>query len=354
MKQFLLILVILSLTMVYSETLLNLSADLSVNEALQMIETISLSENGQKIYDLSNEETPLGFPIHNLTWKKALEIIALYHQLEIKETQNTIIVDKKQTDAEVQQAEETRQIKISATAFTVDKSFLIALGIDWSTLIGGEVRGSVSFSGAQQIPADLFQISGGQTLSNGQISIDIGAMLKTIESNQLGKVLAKPSILVTSGKKGYIQVGQDFSVKSVDDAGNTTDAFYSAGIILQVEPKILIEGDETVIQMVVMVERSSVVPGAVTTVINKSTSTTDLVLYDGEETVIGGLFHTEEVVERSGIPILKDLPWWVFGIRYLTGYDRKEINERELVIILQAEIMEKAGVRKLKNLSSQE
>jgi type IV pilus assembly protein PilQ len=89
-------------------------------------------------------------------------------------------------------------------------------------------------------------------------------------------------------------------------------------------------------------------------VINKSVSTTDLVMYNGEETVIGGLFHTEEVVERSGIPFLKDLPWWFLGIRYLTGYDKKEVNERELVIILKAEIMEKAIERKLKNSTLQE
>jgi type IV pilus assembly protein PilQ len=354
MKTIIFVVILLFVNTVNSQKLLNMSADLTLNEALLTIEKVSFSENALKIYNLVNETIPLGFPIHNLSWRKALEIIILYHQLEIQETTDTIVL-KKQIPLDQQQVQvETRQIKISATAFTVDKAFLIALGIDWSTLIGGEVRGNVSFSGAQKIPSDLFEISAGQTLSNDQFTIDIGAMLKTIESNQLGKVLAKPSILVTSGKKGNIQVGQDFSVKAVDQAGNTTEAFYSAGIILSVEPKILIEDDETVIQLVVTVERSSVVPGSLTTVINKSVSTTDLVMYNGEETVIGGLFHTEEVVERSGIPFLKDLPWWFLGIRYLTGYDKKEVNERELVIILKAEIMEKAIERKLKNSTLQE
>ncbi len=30
----------------------------------------------------------------------------------------------------------------------------------------------------------------------------------------------------------------------------------------------------------------------------------------------------KEPTERVGIPFLKDLPWWVFGIRYLTGSDK--------------------------------
>jgi type IV pilus assembly protein PilQ len=45
------------------------------------------------------------------------------------------------------------------------------------------------------------------------------------------------------------------------------------------------------------------------------------------------------------VPVLKDLPWWVFGIRYLTGYDSKEKKERELIISIQAEIVDSALVR---------
>jgi len=62
-------------------------------------------------------------------------------------------------------------------------------------------------------------------------------------------------------------------------------------------------------------------------------------MLNGEETIIGGLFTNEEVVTRSGIPFLKDLPWWVFGIRYLTGSDKKEVIKREIVIVIKVEIL---------------
>jgi len=62
-------------------------------------------------------------------------------------------------------------------------------------------------------------------------------------------------------------------------------------------------------------------------------------MLDGEETVIGGLFTNEETVTRNGIPFLKDLPWWVFGIRYITGSDETITRKKELVILLKAELL---------------
>ena len=62
-------------------------------------------------------------------------------------------------------------------------------------------------------------------------------------------------------------------------------------------------------------------------------------MLSGEEKVIGGLFINEEINIRQGIPFLKDLPWWVFGLRYLTGYDKKQVTKKEVIILLQAELM---------------
>jgi type IV pilus assembly protein PilQ len=42
---------------------------------------------------------------------------------------------------------------------------------------------------------------------------------------------------------------------------------------------------------------------------------------------------------RQGIPFLKDLPWYVFGLRYLFGYDKDEVAKKELVILLKAELV---------------
>jgi type IV pilus assembly protein PilQ len=202
------------------------------------------------------------------------------------------------------------------------------------------------------VPTPLLSVDGSKTTSVNGESIEITTLLNTIESNQVGTIIARPSVVVSSGKSGFIQVGQDVSVKTVDEAGNTTDKFYQTGVIMDVQPTVLntefADVDSEAIHLVVSVERSNATPGTVSTVINKSKSTTDVILYNGEETVIGGLFDVDETKERSGIPFLKDLPWWVFGIRYLTGYSKIDKKERELVFIIKAEILDNALDRQKK------
>ncbi|MFO7659677.1 MAG: type II and III secretion system protein [Candidatus Cloacimonadaceae bacterium] len=329
------------------------------NDALQILETFSWKYERKKIINLSSVNDAIGIPIHNLTWRKALEMLVLKKGLVIEETVGAIMTKTRETvttsseTGKFMQTSDinTKQVRISAVAFNCDKAYLRSLGIDWSTILDGKVE--VNFRGATQVPGNIFDISGGDTyetdvfgIFNNNHTIEVNTMLNAIESNELGTVIARPSIIVSSGKKGKIQVGQDVSVKSVDDAGNTTDQFFATGVIMDVEPTILVsdEGEE-VVHLITKVERSSATPGAISTVINKSQAETDVVLYDGEETVIGGLYDTDELNTRSGIPILKDLPWWVFGIRYLTGYYKVEKKERELVFIIKAEVIEDALTR---------
>lgn len=330
------------------------------NDALQILETFSWKYERKKIINLSNVDEQIGVPIHNLTWRKALELIVLKKELVIEETPGAIITkspDVITAGGEISKPKDmqeinTKQVRISAVAFNCDKAYLRSLGIDWTTLIDGKV--TVNFRGATQVPGTLFDISGEDTyktdvfgLFNNNHSIEINTMLNAIESNELGTIIARPSVIVSSGKKGFIQVGQDVSIKSVDDAGNTTDEFFQTGVIMDVTPTILVAEDDSteVIHLVANVERSSATPGSISTIINKNIAVTDVILYNGEETVIGGLYNTEDITIRAGIPILKDLPWWVFGIRYLTGYTTVNKKERELVIIIKADIMDNAITR---------
>lgn len=330
------------------------------NDALQILETFSWKYERKKIINLSSVNDAIGIPIHNLTWRKALELLVLKKGLVIEETVGAIMTKTKETVTATTEAGKpvsllsdigTKQVRISAVAFNCDKAFLRSLGIDWTTIFDGKV--TINFRGATQVPGSMFDISGGDTyrtdvfgIFNNKHSIDINTMLNAIESNELGTVIARPSVVVSSGKKGKIQVGQDVSVKSVDDAGNTTDQFFATGVIMDVEPTILVSEDgEEVVHLITKVERSSATPGTISTVINKSKAETDVVLYDGEETVIGGLYDTDELRVRSGIPVLKDLPWWVLGIRYLTGYYKVEKKERELVFIIKAEVIDDALTR---------
>ncbi len=339
------------------EGLVTINETTALNEAVRILELSSLKFENKKMINQSSFNGQIGIPLNRLPWRQALELIALKHGLILLDQAGYIALAN-QPEPVVASAEgggryagvdvDSKLVRINAVALLADRAYLKALGIDWSTLLDGAVDVNADFAGAGQVPGTLFGIGAEGASNIGSVKIKVNTLLNTIESNQKGSVIAKPNIMVSSGKKGFIQVGQDISVKTIDDAGNTTDKFFATGVIMNVEPTIVeVDGTE-VVHMKVSIERSSGTPGNISTIINKSRSETELVLFDGEEAVIGGLYDTDTVKVRGGIPILRDLPWWVLGIRYLTGYDRYEAKERELVIILKTDIEDNAVQRALK------
>ena len=89
-------------------------------------------------------------------------------------------------------------------------------------------------------------------------------------------------------------------------------------------------------------ERSTFVGGGdigTVTEIRKTNATTQVVMLNGEQAVIGGLFINEEATIRTGIPLLKDLPGWFFGLRYLFGSEEDVVRKKELVILLEVELL---------------
>jgi type IV pilus assembly protein PilQ len=333
---------------------ISMKEETHINDAMQILENFSLQEGGRRMLNLSTYNGSIGIPISNLEWRRALDLILMQNNLELEEgvgyyalrdanyaQGSAAALPGEGAKTEEQIDAEAKQVRIKAVAMLADRSYLKSLGVDWSTVFNGKVTVNTGFAGASQLTSP-FSISGSGTTEIGKYSVDINTLIRTIESNQKGSILAEPSILVTSGKTGSIQVGQDISIKTADEAGNTKDSFYATGIIMNVSPTIVEMEGEELIMMKLTIERSSGQPSAISTVITKSTSSTELVLYDQEETVIAGLFDTDETKVRSGVPILKDLPWWFLGLRYLTGYDSYEKRERELIITIRAEIMQSA------------
>lgn len=343
--------------------LITISPDVPLPDALRMIETLSQRYEGRKVVNMSNYTGPIGMPITQIYWKNALSLIANYNGLVVEERPGSYVV--KDFVAEEEVAEEkpseeeeivpdTKQVRISSIFFTADRSIINSLGIDWSTIYNGNVVASLDFSGGSEVLDEILSAAVTTTLETGEALIDINALFKTIEHYQKGTIIARPSVTVISGRQGYLQIGQDFSVRTTDFAGNIVDRFYSAGLILEVTPTIIQDSLKEAIHLVARVERSDVQPSEVQVIVNKNQATTEAILYDGEETVIAGLYDTEDVVVRRGIPVLKDLPWWFFGLRYIFGYEKHEQNEREIIIILKAEIIESIDARMEKKESARE
>lgn len=340
------------------EELISISRNTNLVAALRAIEVISLQFENKKIVTTSANNESLGIPINKLYWKDALELIVRLHELDLEERPGSYMV----TDPVIKETVGTtsggvslegitplsKQVRISSIFFKTDKTLSRDIGIDWSTLFGGDVNAVVNFQGANSVSDDIFNAATSYNMQTGNVNIQLDVLLRILEQYQKGSVVARPSVTVLSGKNGTIQVGQDFSVKALDDAGNTTESFYSTGIILNVTPTIIEQDGEEAIFLSAAVEKSSASPGTVTTIIDKSSSSTDVLLFDGEETVIGGLYDTDRQTVRAGVPFLKDLPWWIFGLRYIFGYNSYSVVTNEMIIILKAEVIDPVSERKEK------
>lgn len=342
--------------------LVTLAETIPFSQAIEVLSEVSTKITGKNIISTVANTNPIGVQLENIQYKKALFIIVQYNNYIVEEGESTIVIKRKDdTKAALQDdvyaSVDEREVKISALLFEANVSEMNEHGINWEFLlsrsglsIGGKLvsvqeqqqQSSSSSSTTtaavlQEPPA--FDLTSESDFEMGKFTGNATALFRFFESEDLGEIIARPTVTVRNKIEGRTQVGSDFSIKERDFAGNLIDKFYSTGTIIQVTPYIYNEDGIDYVLLKLRVERSSAFPDVVSTEIRKTEATTSVLLLDGEETAIGGLFVNEETFVRRGIPFFKDLPWWVLGIRYLTGYDEKTISKKEIIMLIKAEIL---------------
>jgi len=353
------------------EELVSLSESIPFKQAIEVLSTVSEKLTGKKVVSTSSFEGPIGIEIKNIPYWKAIIIIAQYNSLVFEERANVIVIrDKddptKDYPEDVYAPVNEREVKISALLFEANVQEMREMGINWELIlqqngltIGGDLLTFSDESQQQQegqseanvIKSPDFNLSTESEFTMGDFTGNATALFKFFETNNLGEIVSRPNVTVRNKKVGRIQIGADISIKQRDFAGNVIDVFYPTGTIIEVTPYIYEEDGLTYILLQLKVERSSASVDALSTQINKTVASTEVLMLDGEQTVIGGLLVNESTNVRRGIPFLKDLPWWVLGIRYLTGYDQEQIVQKEVIILIEAELMKplKERIEELKN-----
>ncbi|MDP3148334.1 MAG: hypothetical protein Q8N83_04300 [Ignavibacteria bacterium] len=337
------------------DELVTLSANLPFSSAVELLSKVSELKSGRKIVSTVERTDPIGVEIPNMPYEKALLIIVQYANLVLEKKENIFIINRR-PDPTAKDGEDefvdanTREVKISAVFFQMDTEGLRERGINWQFLLskkgmdvgtGLTTTGPANTSGGTNSAGTTSDaiITSTNSFSAGNFFGEAVSLFRFIESQKLGEVIASPNITVRDKKEGTIQVGSDFSIKQKDFAGNVIDNFIHTGSIITVTPRILSDQGIDYITLNLKVERSTGFPGTVSTEIQKTTASTQVLMLNGEETVIGGLFSNETKTERIGIPLLKDLPWWVFGLRYLTGSDKETVTKKELVIVVKVDLV---------------
>lgn len=339
------------------DELVTMSETLPFNQAIELLSKVSESVSGRRIVSTVQKKDPIGIEVINMPYDKALLMIVNFAGFEYEMKEDVIIVRSKNEqearDPNTYAALTEREVKISALFCEIDVVKAREVGFDWrfllsgsQTNIAGNLRGetekdpnSQSGGGQSQGLPPEFKLGVNSAFQVGDFFGQATAIFKFFDETGIGNIISNPSITVRDKTEGKIQVGVDFSVKTRDFAGNTTEQFFPTGTIIIVTPYIQKEGGLEYALLDIGVERSSFSTSELQTEIKKTTASTQVLMLNGEETAIGGLFLNEEVVTRVGIPFLMDLPWWVFGIRYLTGYDQTIVRKKELVILLKMELI---------------
>ena len=303
--------------------LVSISQYASFDQAVKMLSAVSELVTGKSIVSTVQISSPIGLEIKKMPYLDALNLIVNTENLTYEEKEGAIVIKPKGKTEEEKLDEDTfadldaREVKISAIFFEADIQNSLDRGIDWDWLlskdgvtVGTTLRTQAQASEQQaqtQSKPPEFNINSLTDFKMGDWVGNATAMFRFFESQNLGEIIASPTITVRDRQKGRIQIGSDFSIKQRDFSGNVIDKFYSAGSIINVVPYVYSKKGIDYILLKLEAERSSFFPSELTTEVKKTSASSDVLLLDGEETVIGGLYINEETIVRTGIPFLKDL-----------------------------------------------
>lgn len=338
------------------DEIVSLSGTMPFNQALLIFNDLSKKYLGKIIVDPGEHKMPIGENINQKHWLDAFEQILRRHNLWYKEHADYIEIVPMETEEQGLSEEEkkakihflSREVTISAIFFETNKSKLREAGMSWDFFRGKDVNLSTRLT-ASDTKTGLYEIEVNPDLDFGSLL----AIFKAMENDKIGEVIASPQVTVKSGEQGRVQVGSDVAVTTRDFAGNAITQFFSTGSIIKVKPTVFSYDSIEFVNMELEVERSNTATSASGLEIKKSNAKTSVMLLDGEETVIGGLYVNEESGTREGVPFLKDLPWWMLGLRYVFGYNSKSTIKKELLILIKAHILPDLKTRFMTRLKPQ-
>ncbi len=228
------------------------------------------------------------------------------------------------------------QVEIEARIVQPNKNFARALGVQWG--FGGQVspalgntpplafpnNGSltgIAGSGAAGVPGGTvvnLPVAGAPSAArlslgsvNGAFNLDVA--LSALETSGNGRILSTPRVTTQNNIPAEMTQGVQIPIQTV--ANNTvTVSFKDAALTLKVTPQIT--AANTVIMQISLENASPDFSRAVNNIppINTQRAITQVLVSDGQTTVIGGIFVSQEQNQTDRTPGLGQVPLlrWLF------------------------------------------
>ena len=268
----------------------------------------------------------------------------------------------------------TPQVLIEARIVEVDTTFTRDLGVQWGGAYGN-TRGATKYgmtgvqdSSGAAVPGSAVGVAGPPAPftpttppptyavnlpaavglgSGGGIAFGIlrdnlrlDLSLTALESSGKGKIISSPKVVTTDNKEATIEQGTQIPYSTVSASG-TNVQFIDAVLSLKVTPHITPDGRVSMKVDVKNDSQGDVAPGSNTPSINKKKATTEVLIRDGETTVIGGILQITRNESTSGLPWLSKIP--VLG--YLFRTNRNSTQNRELLIFITPRILKQEPIQ---------
>ena len=249
----------------------------------------------------------------------------------------------------VRQLDQPRaQVLIHAAIVEISGDIAEAVGVQWG-VSSGDAKGFINFPGTD-IP-----IIGGLTFDEKksapegailQLGSDrFGALISALASNTRSNLLSTPSLLTLDNQEAEIIVGQNVPFKTGSYATNsngadnpfTTVERKDVGISLKIKPYI---NEGSTLRLEVAQEVSDIAPSvsgidSSDLITNKRALKSTILADDGEIIVIGGLIRDSVRTQKSGVPLLRDIPY----LGALFRWTRDTQTKSNLMVFLRPTIV---------------
>ena len=229
-----------------------------------------------------------------------------------------------------------KQVALEMRVMELSREELLKLGFDWSLFTSGAIK-TITLNNAQTNPSNKVGIG----IQGRDISGDVGASLDSISNGT--NLISRPNLLCNDGRESEVFVGDAIryveSIISSQNGPSVTTGTVHAGVRLSCFPRI--GGDDTlnldIRTAITYLKGFKTVPqiGGELPQTSERNAQNSVTLKNGETFAIGGLIQQQDVVEMSGLPILKDLP--IFG-QFFRRTTKNKIRT-ELVIFVTAKVV---------------
>lgn len=295
----------------------------------------------------SNNRAGVTAPVTSVSLPGGVRVMA-------DEVNNALLIYGSPTDFELIESAMKRldlpptQVLIEATIVEVTLSDDMKYGLQWvfsdknrggytgggAFTTGGIASGALNNLGSNVVNNLFGAASGGftYTLSN---ALGVRAVLNTLASKSLIKVISSPSLMVLDNHTARIAVGDQQPVRvgeTVTAVGTVTSniQYKDTGVALQVTPSVNASDYVTMNVLQTVTDVGAVDDATQQRSFLQRQFDSKVSVKSGETIVLGGLIRDNSTNSNSGLPGIKDVP--VLGA--LFGGVTKESRRTELIVLI--------------------